>query len=116
VEESETGRVAGFSELFITHSRPETLEQGLTAVFPEYRNRGLGRWLKAAMVEKVLDELPEAREIRTGNADVNEPMLNINREMGFRPMESNAVWQTLIERVERYLAERGVAVGEAATF
>lgn len=108
VYERESRTIAGFTELLITASQPEKLEQGLTAVFPEYRNRGIGRWLKAAMVEKVLRDLPQAKIVSTSNADMNEPMLNINREMGFRPSASETTWQISVERAQAYLKERSV--------
>jgi mycothiol synthase len=110
--ERESRTIAGFTELFITASQPETLEQGLTAVFGEYRNRGIGRWLKAAMVEKVLNDLPDAKIVRTSNADVNEPMLNINREMGFRASASDTTWQISVERAQAYLEEHGMPATE----
>jgi hypothetical protein len=55
------------------------------------------------MVEKVLQELPHAKTITTENADINEPMLNINREMGFQPASSDTVWQIPITKVQTYL-------------
>jgi GNAT superfamily N-acetyltransferase len=105
VQEKTTKSIAGFTEIYINTHEPEMVEQGLTAVFEPYRNKGLGRWLKAAMVMKVLAEKPEVTVIRTGNADVNEPMLNINREMGFRPAMTQVVWQMELDQVEAYLAE-----------
>jgi mycothiol synthase len=112
VYERESHTIVGFTELLITASQPEKLEQGLTAVFPEYRNRGIGRWLKAAMVEKVLRDLPQAKIVSTSNADVNEPMLNINREMGFRPSASETTWQISVERAQAHLEERSLPATE----
>jgi GNAT superfamily N-acetyltransferase len=106
VREPETGEIAGFTEVYINPQQPAKIEQGLTAVFPRYRNRGIGRWLKAAVVEKVLAEVPEAKVISTDNATINQPMLNINREMGFHPVKSETVWQVPLEEVETYLAAR----------
>ena len=54
-------------------SRPEVLGQGDTGVFPEYRNRGLGRWLKAPMIEKVLRHRPQVKRVHTGNTKSNAP-------------------------------------------
>ncbi len=49
-----TGKFAGYTETVWNPNRPEVLRQDMTGVFPEYRNKGLGRWLKAAMLDKVL--------------------------------------------------------------
>jgi GNAT superfamily N-acetyltransferase len=107
VRETATGAIAGYTEVYWRPERPETLGQGDTAVFPQYRNRGLGRWLKAAMLEKVLPERPQVKRIRTGNADSNAAMLKINTEMGFKPYKSWLNWQVDLERVIDYLGGTG---------
>jgi hypothetical protein len=58
------------------------------------------------MLEKVLAERPSVHFVRTGNADSNAAMLKINREMGFKPHLSQAIWQVETEKVQAYLAER----------
>lgn len=55
---------AGESFMRRVGGRPETLDQGDTAVAPKYRNRGLGRWLEAEMLRRVLAERPQVRNIR----------------------------------------------------
>lgn len=102
--ERSSGALAGFSEIVREPARPDILHQGATAVEPAYRNRGLGRWLKAAMLERVLRELPEARVIRTGNAEVNAPMLAINEALGFRPHLARSMWQIEVERALAFAA------------
>jgi GNAT superfamily N-acetyltransferase len=97
-------RVAGMTEVAWSPARPGIVEQWGTGVWPAYRNRGLGRWLKAAMLTKILRELPEARLIRTGNANSNAPMLKINHELGFKPFMSRPDWQVETQTVEKYLA------------
>ena len=106
VREQATGEFAGFTEVFWHPNRLEILDQGGTGVFPRYRNLGLGRWLKAAMLEKVLRERPEVRFVRTGNADSNAPMLGINHALGFKPYIAEYGWQVETAQVERYLAEQ----------
>jgi len=100
-----TGALAGFTEVFWHPNRPALLSQGITGVFPAYRNQGLGRWLKAAMLDKVLHERPQVRAIRTGNADSNAAMLAINHQLGFKPYIANTIWQVDLGAIRRYLAE-----------
>lgn len=106
VREKATGKFAGFTEVFWHPSRPEILDQGGTGVPPAYRNVGLGRWLKAAMLDKILRERPQVKYIRTGNADSNAPMLKINHELGFKPYISRCVWQIEVAKVCEYLASK----------
>jgi GNAT superfamily N-acetyltransferase len=104
VRERATGAFAGYSEVYWHANRPDLLWQGATGVFPQYRGYGLGRWLKAAMLVRVLNEWPNVRLIRTGNADSNAPMLKINHELGFMLYSSNTIWQIDLARVRAYLA------------
>jgi mycothiol synthase len=103
VRETATGALAGFSEVYWPRHAPALMEQGGTGVQPRFRNRGLGRWLKVAMIERIRRERPEVRAIRTDNADTNEAMLNINIQLGFRPLFNNHGWQIETERVLAYL-------------
>ena len=105
VRERSTRNLAGYTEVNWSPLRPETLEQEDTGVFPEYRGRGLGSWLKAAMIEKVLRERPEVKRIRTGNAQSNAPMLAINFQLGFKPVASDYNWQVGLDKVQAYLLE-----------
>jgi len=103
--ETATGRLAGFTAVFWHPDRPHILGQGDTGVFPEYRGFGLGRWLKAAMLEKVLRERPQVTVVRTGNADSNAGMLKINHELGFKPFIAECFWQVERTQVEAYLGQ-----------
>lgn len=112
--EKATGSIAGYSEVFWNPERPTILSQGDTGVLPAYRNLGLGRWLKAAMILRILAERPQVRFVRTGNADSNAPMLGINYTMGFKPYCSWTTWQVSVEQAEQYLAARGVGAATPA--
>ena len=108
VRHKSSRKIAGWSDVAWNPNRPEILQQQGTAVFPEFQNRGLGRWLKAAMLEKVLRDRPQVRFVRTGNADSNAPMLKINTELGFTPFRSHYTWQVDTANVAEYLRARNV--------
>jgi mycothiol synthase len=105
VIERSTGKFAGYTETTWNPNRPEILEQDMTGVFSEYRNRGLGRWMKAVMLARVIKDRPQVKFVRTGNADSNAAMLKINNELGFKPYIANALWQVDIDHVLAYLGQ-----------
>ena len=106
VRHKPSGRLAGFTETYWYPEDPENLEQDDTGVLPEYRGNGLGKWLKAAMIQKVLAERPSVKRIRTGNANSNAPMLAINHKLGFKVYRSETVWQLKTKGLEDYLSQK----------
>jgi len=104
----ETGETAGFTETAFDPRMPHVVGQMGTAVIPKHRGRDLGKWLKAVSLERVLAERPTARFIRTGNADVNAPMLSINTRMGFKPAWATAWWKISLADAKRYVEARGL--------
>ena len=108
-----SGNLAGYTEVFWSPHEPTILYQGDTGVFPEHRGNSLGRWLKAAMMEKVLQERSSVERVRTGNAASNGPMLKINYDMGFRHVKTWKIWQVETEEVRAYLDRRAARVDTA---
>jgi mycothiol synthase len=109
LRDAANGHVAGLTEVLWNPNRSMILNQGFTGIYPNYRNKGLGRWLKAQMMKKILDERPEVEFVRTGNANSNAAMLKINVEMGFKPYISNTIWQVDTAQVENYLNQNATS-------
>ena len=103
-----TGELAGYTELGTDPDNSNLLFQGDTGVLPKFRGNGLGKWLKAAMLEKIIREKPEVKFIRTGNADSNASMLAINHKLGFKSYIARTVWQLDVERLRAYLSKKGI--------
>jgi GNAT superfamily N-acetyltransferase len=99
-----TGEMAGYTNVGYHSLQPDLVGQMDTAVDPKHRNKGLGRWIKAAMALKLRGEYPQVRRIDTENAGSNEPMLNINIEMGFKPILIENVWQGDLATIRRNLS------------
>lgn len=105
------GSVAGATEVFVNRFRPAFAWQWNTVVLPAYRGQGIGRWMKAAMWQRLRADAPEMATLRTGNAESNAAMLAINNEMGFQPSHLMGCWQadlaTLASSLSRRTSEGG---------
>lgn len=100
-----TSALVGWTEVGWLPHQPKTVWQWGTGVRPEHRGHALGKWLKAAMIERILDARPYAEDIRTHNADSNDPMLGINHALGFKPYRTDINWQVSVARIKAYLEE-----------
>lgn len=99
-----TGELVGLTQIVYQTLYPSLAYQADTGVDPAHREKGLGRWLKAAMLVELRDGYPLIERIDTQNAGSNEPMLHINYELGFKQIQMMQVWQgstaTVRERLE----------------
>ena len=100
-----TGELSGVSYLIHVPQTPTVVYQGLTGVRKQYRGRGLGKWLKAALLLHIKEVLPNISYISTGNATTNEPMLHINEKLGFQRYKTRYIGQLTIQELENYFAE-----------
>ncbi|MHA1495405.1 MAG: GNAT family N-acetyltransferase [Candidatus Thorarchaeota archaeon] len=106
VVRAENGDIAGLTDVGYDPSTPTVVYQYLTGVQKKYRGKGLGKWLKAAMLLKIRDEYPDVEVISTSNATSNEPMLAINQKMGFRmKLESYMFEEVGVDKVKEYLSQ-----------
>lgn len=101
-----SGVPVGYTEMLIDTHDPNTVYQGATAVDGQHRGHALGRQLKAAMFHRVINDCPDARSIRTFNADSNEPMLAVNNAMGFQPLFAATRWLIDIKDARAWLDKR----------
>jgi mycothiol synthase len=104
----DTGDWAGFHDVYYSPSAPNIVWVGATGVRPDHRGAALGKWLKAAMTLRILDERPDVTEVRTGNADSNDAMLGINRAMGYEPFIASTAWELSIDDAEAWLRRRNL--------
>lgn len=88
-----TGTCVGGTEVTFEHGEPALVLQQNTGIDSAHRGLGLAKWAKAAMLERIRDDRPEAQKIRTGNARSNAPMLAINGALGFKVVGTRTEWQ-----------------------
>jgi hypothetical protein len=55
------------------------------------------------MLQRATRDWPNARLVRTGNADSNAPMLAINTRLGFKPVWAESIWEVGIVDARRYV-------------
>ena len=99
-----TGEGVGFTEVSFNPSDPHAIQQEGTAVVAAHRGHGIGLWLKAVMLERILGECADSRFIRTGNANVNAQMLAINAKLGFAYAWQTTLWQLPVAEARKALA------------
>ena len=87
------GVISAITDVSLAPHRPTVIEQRFTGVRPDSRGRGLGKWVKAAMLRHVHELHPEAQWVTTGNAGSNAPMLAINKKLGFREFRPETEYQ-----------------------
>jgi len=98
-----SGSFVGLSEIAELIHQPDLAWQGDTGVDPQHQNKGLGRWLKAAMIKQFVADHPNVERVDTDNAGSNRPMLNINIAMGYKPILITNAWQGDVKTVKERL-------------
>jgi GNAT superfamily N-acetyltransferase len=92
VRHDASGDLVGITELYLPANRPWMAFQGDTGVRPDHRGHGLGAWMKAVNHLRLAAERPDVASVQTWNAESNEPMLRINRGLGFVPVQRFHAW------------------------
>ncbi|MHA1203238.1 MAG: GNAT family N-acetyltransferase [Candidatus Heimdallarchaeaceae archaeon] len=100
------GKISGLTEMIYRPDRKTMVSQLLTGVKQEYRGRGLGKWLKAALLLKMREDYPEVKIVTTDNATENKPMISINDRLGFKLHKESISAQIKREDLEKYLESK----------
>ena len=106
------GTVSGLT-FFIYLLGAEFLSQGLTAVLEDYRGHGLGKWLKASLLLHVR-KYQKVEFIVTVNAEVNAPMLNINKRLGFKKHKEIIRYQISLDTISTYLESKNIVISKVS--
>jgi GNAT superfamily N-acetyltransferase len=93
------GVISGITDMTYAPYKPTMIHQGFTGVRTDARGRGLGKWLKAALLLHVLEIHPKLEVVVTENAGSNAPMLAINKKMGFKQYRAGSEYQITSDRL-----------------
>lgn len=88
-----TGHLVAMTTVSLDDDAPEAVQQGYTIVLPAHRGHRLGLLVKSELVLRLGALAPQARRLRTWNAEENTHMLAINTALGFRPRGVHGMWQ-----------------------
>lgn len=81
------GAVVAYSDIATTIHEPGVGYQWGTLVDPAHRGRRLGLAVKVANLAHLQATRPDITRVITYNAEVNGHMIDINRQLGFEPVE-----------------------------
>lgn len=80
---TDDGEIVGFTELVVPADGTGDAQHYGTGVLPEHRGRGLGRWIKAAVIVRAHEAHPGLAGLLTDTVDTNLPMLRISDGLGY---------------------------------
>lgn len=104
VARSADGRLAGMTDVSWNPARSAYITQRFTGVHPDFRGRGLGKLLKAYMLDFLRNRYENLHWVVTGNAVSNDPMMKINKALGFREYKAASIYQTGRDELEKFLS------------
>lgn len=86
------GSLAGHTQIGVPAHERRTFQWD-TLVLEAHRGHRLGLALKVANLRELARHVPDAKGVETWNAVQNGPMVAVNEELGFRPVEEFQEWQ-----------------------
>jgi GNAT superfamily N-acetyltransferase len=63
------------------------------AVLPDHRGRQLGRWVNAALIQRLRELHPHVNEIETASAEDDHHLLAVREELGFQPIRRTHLYE-----------------------
>ena len=81
------GELVAYTDIVVTEHESERGYQWGTLVRPDHRGHRLGLAVKVANVRLLQETQPQIATLVTYNADVNAPMVAVNEQLGFLPVQ-----------------------------
>ncbi len=86
-DDSGQRELVAYTDIVLTEHEAERAYQWGTLVRPDHRGHRLGLAVKVANVRLLQETRPQITTVVTFNADVNAPMVAVNEQLGFRPVQ-----------------------------
>jgi GNAT superfamily N-acetyltransferase len=103
------GSISGMTDVMYFPQQTDRIFQQFTGVDPTTRGRGLGKLLKAWMLDYVRRTYPDVQMVITGNAHSNDPMLAINHKLGFKEHRAGVSYQMSRDDLDAFVAQLATA-------
>lgn len=104
------GALIGYTEILIKPNEPELAHQSMTGIKKGYRGSGLGKYLKALMIQRLLNEHPEISTVKTAIHIKNLPSQQLNRQLGFQKIGDYKEYLIPRKSMLKYAKERGLPI------
>lgn len=79
---------------YVSHklSEPSFAYQMMTGVVPDYRRKGLGKFMKAIMYQHLMLHAPHLKGVKTNCITKNYRIIGLNEQVGFKPDYDEQEW------------------------
>jgi GNAT superfamily N-acetyltransferase len=91
--EAGSGEVAAITQAAVDPLLPQWCWQEITAVIRAHRGHRLGLLVKVAMLELLATHEPQLRQVATFNAELNDHMIAVNEQLGYRVSDYFQFWE-----------------------
>ena len=104
VRHESSGALAGVADGVWQPRSPDTIVQDHAVIRPEFRGRSLALWMKACLIDKLLDDWPAATDIRSTTNFPNPTMDSVDERLGFEPYVRYSVWLLEVDTLGKWVA------------
>jgi len=88
----------------LNKKEPKRMYQYMTGVLKNHRKQGMGKWLKALMFLKLIQDFPGLEIIKTEIHANNTPSQKLSLQMGYEKVGYRKEYLILRERIEAFLS------------
>jgi len=99
----EKNRLIAKTNVAIDKNKPQAMHQYMTGTKKEYRCSGLGKWMKGAMILKLVADFPEFEKITTETHIENHGSKSISEQMGYKQIALFKEYKVTREKAEAFI-------------